>query len=178
MSSEGPDPAGEKPAGDRPEPPGPGETGHGFAASAAGLLDAYADMMARLAGGAAGRTEGAAPGTPPSGQNHLPALFEAWLIASGSAMRYGQGLTEVFARHQGALLDAAALRFGADDPTQAQRLAEVEELRRFLREVGETAVLEARRLDRELEQLGEAIAQGAAAPAPVDWPWRYWATKR
>jgi hypothetical protein len=159
MTSTGPDPFAQDPAGGRPDDPSAGDAFRGLADTAADMFDACARMMAGLAGGRGAAGAGArgpigAPG----------ALMDAAAIASGSALRYGQRLTEVFARHQSALTSAAAAHLSGDGPSPEQTRAEVEALRSFLREVGETALLEARRLDQELEKLGEALAQSASEP--------------
>ena len=138
-----------------------------MAAPAADMLDAYAMAMARLAGGNRDRQQAA---------DLSPALAEAGSVAIGSAFRYGQGLAELFARHQGNLLKAATGHLSGEAPSEQSR-AEAEELRAFLRDVGETALLEARRLEHELTQLGEAVAQGAAPSAPDDPYKRRWAAK-
>lgn len=142
--------------------------------AAAQMLDGYARFMTRLAGGAAqSQGAGAAPGGLPE------ALAEVWGITSGSALRYGQGMSDVFARHQGALTNSLALQFtpGTTDEEQ-QRLADVEALRAFLREIGATAVFEARRLEQELEAIGENMAQRAAGQWPEDADHRTWSVKR
>jgi hypothetical protein len=159
MTSSGSDPSAQDPAGERPDDRSSGDAFRGLADTAADMFDAYARMMAGLAGG-----RGTA-GTGSRGPISAPAaLMDAAAIASGSALRYGQRLTEVFARHQGALTSAASAHLSADGPSPEQARAEVEELRSFLREVGQTALLEARRLDQELEHLGEAVAQSASEP--------------
>jgi hypothetical protein len=162
MTSSDPDPSAQDQAGGRPDEPSSADAFRGLADTAADMFDAYARMMAGLAGGR-GTTGPVVRGA--RGQIGAPAaLMDATAIASGSALRYGQRLTEVFARHQGALTSAATAHLSADGASPEQVRAEVEELRSFLREVGETARLEARRLDHELEELGESVAQAASEP--------------
>ena len=171
MTDLGSDPGSTDATGEAAEPPKSGESAAGFLDTAAGMLEAYAKIMSQLAGGGAAQSQGSTAGQPASVEGVTPALVEAWTLASASTLRYGQGLTEVFARHQGALLNAASMRFSADGLTPEQQRAEAEELRQFLREVGETALLEARRLEHALEQLGEAVAQ-SAAPASDSEGWK------
>jgi hypothetical protein len=148
-----------------------------MAAPAAGMLSAYAEMMARLAGGR-GTPLDAAQGTTGQAVDLSPALAEAASVAMGSALRYGQGLAEVFARHQGNLLKAAAARMAGEAtlPPEECRAA-AEELRAFLRDISDTAMLEARRLEHELAQVSETIAQIAAPSSPDDRYKRRWAAK-
>lgn len=174
--------AGGKPEGTRTdrettEPPSQNASGNSFMDTAAGMLEGYAKIMSQLARGGAAQSQGAATGPAASVEGLTPALVEAWTIASASTLRYGQGLTEVFARHQGALLNAATMRVSGDGPTSEQQRAEAEALRQFLREVGDTATLEARRLEHALEQLGEAVAQGAAQSTDNENYKRSWAVK-
>ncbi|MBJ3764299.1 hypothetical protein ILP92_16235 [Maribius pontilimi] len=155
MTSTGPDSSG--PAAEEGRQDGTG----GLAGSLAGLLEGYARIMSQIAGGGPGAADGARIGS-------TAALIEAGSIASGSALRYSQRLTELFARHQSALIEAIPAHLSGQDLPPDRARAEVESLRRFLREVGETAMLEARRLDHELAQLGEAVAQGVADPVSAE----------
>ncbi|WP_270936610.1 hypothetical protein [Falsiroseomonas oryzae] len=107
-----------------------------------------------------------------------PAMAEAASIAAASSLRYWRGLADVFARHQGTMMQAATARMTGDaalPPEQCHVLTE--NLRSFLREVGDTAMLEARRLEHELEQVSERLARSAASPDP-DAPYlRRWSAK-
>jgi hypothetical protein len=100
-----------------------------------------------------------------------PALAEAAMIAAISAFRYGRALAEICARHQGsvvqALLDRAS---GEAAGASAGGRALIDDLRACLREIGEAASLEARRLQVELEQVGESIARAATADEPPPAP--------
>lgn len=157
---------------------GPEDAFRTLAAPAAGMLGAYADLMSRLSGGRAGGPQGATQDAASQAADLSPALVEAASVAMGSALRYGQALAEVFARHQGNLVKAAAARL-ANDAAQSpdERHAAAEELRAFLRDVSETAMLEARRLEHELGQVSEAVARAAAPPSPDDPYKRRWSAK-
>lgn len=98
-----------------------------------------------------------------------PAMAEAGMIAATSTLRYWRALAEICARHQSSLMQATLDRAtdrSAASPTECRVLAD--ELRAFLREIGEAATQEARRLQMELEQVGESIARAAAAEPPPD----------
>jgi hypothetical protein len=130
----------------RPAPPGArtdtgplADLGQAFAAMSANAQASFEDRFIE-----------------PGGGDAISALGQAWMIAAGSTLRYGQALLEVQTRYQSALLRAAG---GPGD-----RVA-TDAFRGFLREVGETAGREARRLQLELDQLGEKIARDSEPPA-------------
>ena len=136
-----------------------------FAPNAAAAMPApLADFAAAFGGlGAAQRPAGEAASLPKFGAQTelLQALGEAWMIAAGSAMRYGQGMFEVQSRYQGNLM-----RAGGAAPLSDREMTE--HFRAFLREAGEAASRETRRLQMELDMLGEKVARAAdqANPAP------------
>lgn len=158
-------------AGEQGETPDAADAFARMAAPMATLLENYARFMGQIAGGTP-RTPATGEGAPGMG---LPAaLVEAGVIASASAARYGQRMTEVLVRHQAALYAAATAGLAAEEPADARKRADAELFQRFIREVSETALFEARRLEHELELLGEAVAQDAETPSP-DAPYRrYW----
>jgi hypothetical protein len=99
----------------------------------------------------------------------LGSLFSSWeaqacWIGLTAWLRYSGAVFEAFARYEANLIQAELDR--ADEgrgtsPTAGRVL--VDEARAFLRRVGDAATLEARRAQHELEQIGESIAQAAAA---------------
>lgn len=86
----------------------------------------------------------------------VPGLGKAWLLTVRSSLRYGGALADLSLRHQASLMGAT----GGADAAPSRLL--VDELRAFLREVGDAASLEARRLQRELEEVGEGMARSTA----------------
>jgi hypothetical protein len=89
-----------------------------------------------------------------------PAILEAAVIAAASTLRYWRALADIFARYQSSITQAAMDRMmdrSAMSPAECRALADA--LRAFLREVGEAASQEARRLQSELEQVSESIAR-------------------
>ena len=99
-----------------------------------------------------------------------PAIAQAGIVAAASTLRYWRTLAELQARYHSSLMQAVAERgteqAAAASPADSRLLAD--ELRAFLREVGDAAMQEARRLQHELEQVSESIAQVAdqATPSP------------
>jgi hypothetical protein len=98
-----------------------------------------------------------------------PHMAEAATVAMASGLRYGQGLAELAFRRQWSLMQAAA------SPNQCRAL--VEELRAYLREVSETALLEARRLEQELAQVSENMAKCVEPAVPEASYRRTWTQK-
>ncbi len=89
------------------------------------------------------------------------AVTQAGAIAATSALRYGRALAEIQTRYQSALMRALLEQDGTDQRALA------DDLRGWLREIGEAANQEARRLQSELDQLSELIAQIMAAGTPA-----------
>lgn len=97
--------------------------------------------------------------------NMAPAMLQAASAASASALRYWQDLAGIGARHQPLVLQAIASRSMDPDARAAEGQAMAEAFRAALREVGDAAMLEARRLQRDLEEIGAEVAEAAAHPA-------------
>jgi len=101
--------------------------------------------------------------------NMSPAIAQAGMVAFASTIRYWRVLAELHARYQSSLMQVVADRAtgqAAASPADCRVLAD--ELRAFLRETGDAAMQEARRLQYELEQVSESIAQvvDQATPSP------------
>lgn len=142
-------------------------------ATAAGLAGTMGDMLGR-AGGRAGdaATGDASPrsteASPPDRAGLLaPAMAEAAAAASASALRYWRDLAEISLRHQALLLQAATGAGGTDAAAAGAGRGSVEAFRAALREVGDAALLEARRLQRDLEEIGEAAARADQETGPA-----------
>jgi hypothetical protein len=96
-----------------------------------------------------------------------PAVAQAWMVATASTWRYWRALADIHARHQGSLTQAVVDRVtnqAAASPAECRVLAD--ELRTYLREIGDAASLEARRLQAALEQVGESIARATDQASP------------
>ena len=104
-------------------------------------------------------------------------LVQTWLICAMSTLRYWRDLTEVYARHQPMLIRSVARRPPPQPsiPKSEDRVL-ADELRACLREIGDVAVREARRLQRELERIGEGVA-GGLQPEPAEFYQRRWKAK-
>jgi hypothetical protein len=98
------------------------------------------------------------------GDGVLSAPAQACWIGFTAWLRYSGAVAEAFARYEASLIQAELDRAdeGRGTSPSAGRVL-VDEARAFLRRVGDAATLEARRAQHELEQIGESIAQAAAA---------------
>lgn len=171
MTGTGSNPSGSGAGDNSRDQPDAAEAFARMAAPMATLLESYARAMGQIAAGASTtQTDGA--DAPSVG---LPAaIVEAGLIASASAARYGQRMTDLLTRQQATLYAAAAGQLAQDAPSADRKRADADVFQAFIREVSEIALFEARRLEHELERLGEAVARDADAP-PDDAPYRrYW----
>lgn len=119
-------------------------------------------------GGARGAVE-ALQGAASRFADMSPAVAEAGMIAAASTLRYWRALAEIHMRYQASLVQAVTDRATGQaiaPPAECRIVAD--ELRAFLREIGDAAMQEARRLQSELEVVGESVARTAeqAGPAP------------
>jgi hypothetical protein len=101
----------------------------------------------------------------PAGISETPSpILQACWIGFTAWLRYSGAVAEAFARYEASLIQAELDRAdeGRGTSPSAGRVR-VDEARAFLRRVGDAATLEVRRAQHELEQIGESIAQAAAA---------------
>jgi hypothetical protein len=109
----------------------------------------------------------AAQGAASQVADMTPAVAQAWMVSTASTWRYWRALADIHARHQGSLTQAVIDRVtnqAAASPAECRVLAD--ELRTYLREIGDAASLEARRLQAALEQVGEATARATDQASP------------
>jgi hypothetical protein len=147
-----------------------------------GFTAAMSDVVAGGAGQRAGLRSATpsspAPGDFPAGTDVSAPMAHALMAGVTSTLRYWRGLAGVYARHQGTLMQAAAPRNIVPSlESEAENRLLVDELRAFLREVGEVAMQEARRLEGELEQVGDTLAHGKQQPEPSAAYRRRWKAK-
>lgn len=95
------------------------------------------------------------------------ALGEACMIGAASAMRYWSALAELGLRYELSLVQTVADQTtGRSVRSPPDSRVYADELRAFLRGVGDVASLEARLLQRDLERVSETIAQAADRATP------------
>ena len=101
-----------------------------------------------------------------------PTLAEACMVGAASAMRYWGTLAELGLRYEASLAQTVADRTtGRSAASPAEIRLRADELRAFLRGVGDAANLEARRLQLNLERVGETIAEAADQATPSPHPY-------
>jgi hypothetical protein len=112
-----------------------------------------------------------------------PLVTQAAVVAASSAFSYWRQLMEISARHQagfvaamGDMASETGIVANQSMPDEQTRQL-TEELRAYLREVGEVAVQEARTLQIELERVGEEVARTAAPFGPSAPYQRRWKAK-
>jgi len=105
-------------------------------------------------------------------------MMQTWLICATSALRYWRDLADVYARYQPALTRSAAPRATPQPstPEASEDRVLADEVRACLREIGDVALREARRLQTELERIGEAVARGLE-PGRSEFYQRRWKAK-
>jgi hypothetical protein len=131
----------------------------------AGMATTFSDLSPRpiQSRGVADAAQGAATQVA----DMTPAVAQAWIVATASTWRYWRALADIHARHQGSLTQAVIDRVtnqAAASPAECRVLAD--KLRTYLREIGDAASLEARRLQAALEQVGESIARATDQASP------------
>jgi hypothetical protein len=145
--------------GTGPATDGGGDPLSALTALTTGFTAAMSDFIVRCAGPL---RDAPAPGVSANRADLSSQIPRALLVGMTSTLRYWRGLADVYGRHQGSLIEAAARRTMAPSPiAETEDRMLVDELRAFFREIGEVATQEARRLESELEQIGEALAHGA-----------------
>ena len=106
-----------------------------------------------------------------------PFIARAMFATTASSLRTWQNLAQVHGAHQFALLHALLpVGFDSQATLKATRL-QADELRGWFREIGDVSLQEARRLQMELEELGEAVAQGLEPPGQLGPHQRRWRSK-
>lgn len=92
------------------------------------------------------------------------ALLQALTAAASSSLSYSYSVQSILYKHQASLL---ALNFG-DEDTMRKRALLIDDIRSFLREIGDTASREARSFQHQLALITEQLAQAEARQRDVD----------
>ena len=126
---------------------------------AAASLKPCVDQMVRTATALRDLTEAdAAPGLGRADVASLAA--QACLIASVGGLRYWSKLAQTYGAHQAAIVQSLAASMNNSGRSEDQRVL-TDELRAYLREVGDVSVQEARAFQSELEKLAAEVATAA-----------------
>jgi hypothetical protein len=105
-----------------------------------------------------------------------PLIARALLATAASGLRTWQDLAQVHSAHQLTLLQPLLVGFGYRAAAETAR-HQADGLRAWLREMGDVPLREARRLQAEMEALGEAVAQGIEPPDTLGPHRRRWRPK-
>jgi hypothetical protein len=100
-------------------------------------------------------------------------LGQAWMIAASSGLRYWWRLAEMYGERQAGLLQALMSSRLSED----ERRAMVDELRAYVRDLGDVSLREARVLQSELERLSHGLAAAAGLGAEHTQHRRRWRAK-
>lgn len=114
----------------------------------------------------------------PAKDGDLTALAaRAYLVTAASGLRFWSRLARSYGDYQSSALPSAlAQATGASEP-EAQRRGLAEDFRKYLREVSDISLQEARLLQMELEKLAEAAASAVDGGEPGSTSHRRWKVK-
>jgi hypothetical protein len=101
----------------------------------------------------------------------------AYLVAAASGLRYWSGLARSYGDFQSSALPSVLARAGGTNVSEAERRGLAEDFRKYLREVSDLSLQEARLLQLELEQLAEAAASAVGDSEPGSVHRRRWKAK-
>lgn len=94
-------------------------------------------------------------------------LGQTWMVAAASSFRYWRRLAETYGERQASIMRALA----AGGLSENERRTIIDELRSYVRELGDVSLQEARLLQSELERLAAGVAK-SADPGPSPGPQR------
>jgi hypothetical protein len=124
-----------------------------------------------------GTAEGGAAGDAAPGAGFVPHLAEAALACMSSGARFWRGIAEVYGRHQATILGSMVDRAKDGQLSANQRLILADDIRSYLRELGDVSLQEARHLQMQLAQIGERVARDAETPDASSEYRRFWKSK-
>jgi len=87
-------------------------------------------------------------------------MAQLYLVAAGGGLRYWRKLLQTHSAHQAAILRSLAAAEGDAKPSDKHDGVLADEIRAYLREIGEVSLQEARAFQVELEKLGAEMASG------------------
>ena len=136
---------------------------------AAASLQPCVDQMLRAATAFRDLTEasaGAVPGFGRSPNGGTPGdvaslAAQACLIAGMGGLRYWRKLAQTYGAHQAAILQSLSTSVNDAGRSEEDRRVLTDELRAYLREIGDVSVQEARAFQSELEKLAAEVATAA-----------------
>lgn len=100
-------------------------------------------------------------------------LGQTWMVATTSGLRYWGRLAQMYGEHQAGVLRALMSGGLSED----ERRAMIDELRAYVRDLGDVSLQEARVLQSELERLSHGLAAAVDSAAPHAQHRRRWRAK-
>lgn len=101
----------------------------------------------------------------------------AYLVAAASGLRFWSRLARSYGDYQSCALPSVLARATGTSVSEAQRRSLAEDFRKYLREVSDLSIQEARLLQLELEKLAEAAASSVDDGEPSAVYHRRWKAK-
>jgi hypothetical protein len=101
----------------------------------------------------------------------------AYLVTAASGLRFWSRLARSYGDYQSSALPSALARATGTSVPEAQRRGLAEDFRKYLREVSDISLQEARLLQLELEKLAEAAASAVDDGEPGSISHRRWKVK-
>jgi hypothetical protein len=101
----------------------------------------------------------------------------AYLVTAASGLRFWSRLARSYGDYQSSALPCALARATGTSVSEAERRSLAEDFRKYLREVSDLSLQEARLLQLELEKLAEAAASAVDDGEPSSTGHRRWKVK-
>ena len=89
-------------------------------------------------------------------------VAQSYLIAMVSGLRYWRRVAETFRTHESAIVQSLMARAAVPRTSDQERRALIDEIRAYLREVGDISVQEARIVQTDLDKLAAEVAKVAS----------------
>ena len=121
--------------------------------------------------------EAASPDGAPNAAGVASLVTQAYLAAAVSGFRYWRRVAQTYGAHQSSILQSLLAGGAGAGVSDDERRALIEEIRAYLREVGDVSLQEARILQSELEKLSAEVAGAGGAAAEPSKHRRRWRAK-
>jgi hypothetical protein len=119
----------------------------------------------------------ASPDGAPRAAGVASLVAQAYLAAAVSGFRYWRRVAQTYGAHQSSILQSFLAGGAGSSVPDEERRALIEEVRAYLREVGDVSLQEARILQSELEKLSAGVAEAGGAGAEPSKHRRRWRAK-
>jgi hypothetical protein len=104
-------------------------------------------------------------------------VAQAYLAASVSGVRYWRRVAQTYGTHQSGILQSLLARITDSSMSDNERCALIDEIRAYLREIGDVSFQEARIFQSELEKLSAQVADVGGTSAEPSAHRRRWKAK-